>query len=272
MSFIIVLRGGGDLASGVAVRLYRAGLRVAITELPQPHAVRRMVSFAEAVYAGEIEVEGITGNRITDPLDTLRVLRVFSQKLIPVLVDPDFQALKSLRPTVVIDGRMIKRDPELGLGQASLVIGLGPGFEAGVNCHAVVETKRGHHLGRVIWQGAPAADTGVPEAVEEYGIDRVLRAPVNGTLVTRKEICDQVGTGDVIAEVNGQQVLAPFAGVLRGLLHPGLAVSQGMKIGDIDPRNDPSYCTTVSDKALAVGGGVLEAILSRPDLRPMLWT
>jgi xanthine dehydrogenase accessory factor len=272
MSFIVIVRGGGDLASGVALRLYRAGLRVTITELPQPHAVRRLVSFAEAVYSNEVVVEGITGKRITDPGDTLRILRVFTQKQIPVLVDPDFQSLHSLRPTVVVDGRMTKRPPELGLGQASLVIGLGPGFEAGVNCHAVVETKRGHRLGRVLWEGAPEADTGIPEAVEEYGNDRVLRAPADGILIAHLDICDRVEPDQVVAEVDGRPILAPFAGVLRGLLHPDQPVTQGMKVGDIDPRNDPSYCTLVSDKSLAVGGGVLEAILSRADLRNLLWT
>ena len=272
MSFIIIVRGGGDLASGVALRLYYAGLRVAITELPQPHAVRRLVSFAEAVYNGEMEVEGVTGKRITDPGDTLRILRVFAQKQIPVLVDPDFQALRSLRPTVIIDGRMTKRPPELGLGQASLVIGLGPGFEAGVDCHAVVETKRGHRLGRVLWQGAAEADTGIPDSVGKYSTDRVLRAPADGSLVAHREICDLVEPDQVVAEVDGHPILAPIAGVLRGMLHPGLPVTQGMKVGDIDPRSDPSYCTLVSDKALAIGGGVLEAILARADLRPLLWT
>jgi xanthine dehydrogenase accessory factor len=272
MSFIILLRGGGDMASGVALRLHRAGLRVAIAELPQPLAVRRLVSFAEAVYEGEVVVEGITARRITDPSDTLRILRIFAQKQIPVLVDPDFQALQSLRPTVVIDARMIKHAPERGIYQASLVIGLGPGFEAGLNCHAVIETNRGHCLGRVIWQGIAEMDTGVPESVAEHGSERVLRAPADGILEARAAIGQLVQPGQVVAEVAGQPVPANFAGVLRGLVHSGLPVRQGMKVGDVDPRGDPSACSLVSDKALAVGGGVLEAILSRPDLRPLLWT
>jgi xanthine dehydrogenase accessory factor len=173
---------------------------------------------------------------------------------------------------VVIDGRMNKRPPKLGLQQASLVIGLGPGFEAGVNSHAVVETKRGHRLGRVIWKGLPEADTGVPESVDKHGNDRVLRAPADGILVARKEICDRIEEGEVVAEVAGLPIQASFTGILRGMLHTGLPVTQGMKVGDIDPRDDPSFCTLVSDKALAIGGGVLEAIFSRPDLRPLLWT
>jgi xanthine dehydrogenase accessory factor len=272
MSFIVALRGGGDLASGIALRLHRAGLRVAISELPQPLTVRRLVSFSEAIYEGETVVEGITARRISDPTDTLRILRVFAQKQIPVLVDPDFHALQSLRPSVVIDARMTKQAPERGNHQASLVIGLGPGFEAGSNCHAVIETKRGHNLGRVIWQGAAERDTGVPESVAEHGSERVLRAPIGGILEARAEIGSLVESGQVVADVDGQPVMASFAGVLRGLVHTGLPVLQGMKVGDVDPRGDPAACRLVSDKALAVGGGVLEAILSRSDLRPLLWT
>ena len=272
MSFIIALRGGGDLASGVALRLHRAGLRLAISELPQPLAVRRLVSFAEAIYLGEVTVEGVVARRIDDATDTLRILRLFAQKQIPVLVDPDFQALQSLRPTVVIDARMAKHVPERGLQQASLVIGLGPGFEAGQNCHAVIETNRGHHMGRVIWQGTAEADTGVPESVTEHGSERVLRAPAEGVIESRAEIGDLVVPGQVVAEVAGQPIQANFAGVLRGLVHSGLPVVTNMKVGDIDPRGDPAACRLVSDKALAVGGGVLEAILSRADLRPLLWT
>jgi xanthine dehydrogenase accessory factor len=152
------------------------------------------------------------------------------------------------------------------------VIGLGPGFEAGLNCHAVVETNRGHRLGRVIWQGAPESDTGVPESVAEHGVERVLRAPVDGILQARVEIGEMVEPGQAVADVAGQPVLANFAGVLRGLVRSGLPVRQGMKVGDVDPRGDRAACRLVSDKALAVGGGVLEAILSRPDLRPLLWT
>jgi len=272
MSFIVALRGGGDLASGVALRLHRAGLRVAISELPQPLTVRRMVSFSEAIYEGETVVEGITARRISDSTDTLRVLRVFAQKQIPVMVDPDFLVLQSLRPTVVIDGRMLKKEPDRGMNQASLVIGLGPGFEAGLNCHAVIETKRGHCMGRVIWQGAAERDSGVPESVAEHGSERVLRAPRGGILDARAEIGSLVEPGQVVAEVDGQPVVASFAGVLRGLIHTGLPVTQGMKVGDVDPRGDPVVCHLVSDKALAVGGGVLEAILSRPNLRQLLWT
>jgi xanthine dehydrogenase accessory factor len=272
MSFIILLRGGGDLASGVALRLHRAGLRVAISELPRPLAVRRLVSFAEAAFSGETVVEGITARRVTDPTDTLRILRVFAQGQIPLLIDPEGEAVRSLRPTVLVDARMMKQPLDTARHNATLVIGLGPGFSAGQNCHAVVETNRGHCLGRVLWEGAAEPDTGIPDSVRGQNASRVLRAPASGEVIAHVEIGQQVQTGQLLAEVEGQPLLAPFEGVLRGLIHPGMQVSQGLKIGDIDPRNDPLLCSLVSDKALAVGGGVLEAILSRRELRSQLWT
>jgi xanthine dehydrogenase accessory factor len=284
MAALVVLRGGGDLASGVALRLHRAGLRLLITELSQPLVVRRLVSFAEAVYAGQAQVEGVTARLAKDLREAASF---FELGIIPVLVDPQTAVLHTLRARVqpgvtggklageplviLVDARMTKGPPEYGKEVASLVIGLGPGFVAGENCHAVIETNRGHSLGRVLWQGPAERDTGIPEAVAERRAERVLRAPVDGQLKTCVEICSHLEPGQLIAEVAGQPVLAPFHGVLRGLLHPGLVVRAGMKIGDVDPRSDPRYCWMVSDKSLAVGGGVLEAILSRPRLRPYLW-
>jgi xanthine dehydrogenase accessory factor len=268
---IVLIRGGGDLSSGVALRLHRAGLRVVITELAQPLAVRRLVCFGEAVYAGECSVEEVTARRVTDPTDTLRVLQVLSKGHIAVLIDPQGEAIRHLHPHVVVDGRMTKHPAPLIPERVQLIIGLGPGFVAGENCHAVVETNRGHMLGRVIWQGPPEPDTGEPDAVANRRAERVLRAPADGELVAHADICDHLEEGQLVAEVAGQPVHAPFKGVLRGLLHPGVMVARGLKIGDVDPRNDHRFCTLVSDKSLAIGGGVLEAILSRPELRPQLW-
>ncbi len=276
MPSIILIRGGGDLATGVAFRLIRAGLRVAITELPQPLAVRRTVSFAEAVYAGEVTIEGLTGCTVNDPTDILRVLNVLAKQQVPVLVDPDCASAKLLHPAVIVDGRMTKHPPE-AIGYApQLYIGMGPGFVAGENCQAVVETRRSHMLGRVYWHGGPQADTGAPEGDPK----RVLRAPRDGTLITHADIGTHVEAGQVIAEVSDPSsvnsepstISSPFPGVLRGLLHPGLTVTHGLKIGDVDPRDDPRLCQMVSDKALSIGGGVLEAILSRPEVRGGLWT
>jgi len=273
MPSVILIRGGGDLATGVALRLIRTGLRVVVTEIPQPLAVRRTVSFAEAVYAGEITVEGVVAHRIPDPTDSFRILMVLGKQQIPVLVDPDCTSAKELHASVIIDARMIKRPPE-PIGYApQLYLGLGPGFEAGVNCQVVVETRRGPMLGRVYWQGGPDPDTGQPEGDPK----RVLRAPVDGIFIPYKLIGDHCDAGELIAEIQTStenlpsKILSPFPGVLRGLLHPGLFATRGLKIGDIDARDDPRLCQMVSDKALSIGGGVLEAILSRPELRPTLW-
>jgi xanthine dehydrogenase accessory factor len=268
MASIILFRGGGDLSTGVAIRLLHSGLRVVVTELAQPLAVRRTVAFAEAIYAGEITIEGITAQRVTDPTDTLRILNILSKQQIPVLVDPDCSAAKALHASVVVDGRMTKRPPEAIGYSPVLYIGLGPGFEAGVNCQAAIETRRSHMLGRVYWRGGPDPDTGQPDGNPQ----RVLRAPADGEFVVHAEIGQHVEAGQIIAEVAEHTVTAPFPGVLRGLLHPGLAVTRGLKIGDIDPRDDPRLCQLVSDKSLSIGGGVLEAILSRSELRDQLWT
>ncbi|GAB4577777.1 MAG: selenium-dependent molybdenum cofactor biosynthesis protein YqeB [Anaerolineales bacterium] len=269
MNNLILLRGGGDLASGVALRLHRAGIRVLITELSQPLAVRRTVSFAQAVYQGEMTIEGITARRVNSLAHASEILQ---SGAIPVLIDPPAETLNLQLSTfnfpALVDARLTKRPPDLSINAAPLVIGLGPGFIPGQNCHAAVETKRGHTLGRVYWDAAPEADTGLPEGDPA----RVLRAPTEGILQTFVEIGARVTGGQPIAEVDGHSIVAPFAGVLRGLLHPGLPVKCGMKIGDVDPRNDPAYCFQVSDKALAIGGGVLEAILSRKEMRTLLWT
>jgi xanthine dehydrogenase accessory factor len=268
MSSLILIRGGGDLATGVAIRLLHSGLHVVITELPQPLAVRRTVSFAEAAYSGEISVEGYIAHRVEDPGDSLRIIGILAKQQVPVLVDPGCISAKILHPAVIVDGRMTKLHPE-PIGYSPLLyIGLGPGFEAGVNCQVVIETRRGHTLGRVIWRGGPDQDTGRPDGDPA----RVLRAPADGKLETHINIGEHLEIGQLIAEIAGEKVNAPVAGILRGLLHPGLTVTRGLKIGDIDPRDDPRLCQMVSDKALSVGGGVLEAILSRPEIRPQLWT
>jgi len=269
---IVLIRGGGDLASGVALRLYKAGLRVVMTELPQPLSVRRLVSFSEAVYTGECSVEGVVARRVSDPTDTLRVLQVLSKGYIPVLIDAEGVSIKQLHPHVVVEARMIKERVPLIETTVKLIIGLGPGFIAGENCHAVIETNRGHMLGRVLWNGAPEDDTGEPDPVVNRRSERVLRAPADGELVTHAEICDHLEEGQLVAEVSGQAVHSPFKGVLRGLLRSGVQVTGGLKIGDVDPRDDEHFCTLASDKSLAIAGGVLEAILSRSELRPQLWT
>jgi xanthine dehydrogenase accessory factor len=274
MPSVILIRGGGDLATGVAIRLIHSGLRVVVTEIAQPLAVRRSVAFAEAVYAGECTVEGVSAHCVPDPTDSFRILMVLGKQQVPVLVDPDCTSAKALHASVIVDGRMTKRPPEPIGYVPQLYLGLGPGFEAGVNCQAVIETRRSHMLGRVYWQGGPDPDTGKPDGNPQ----RVLRAPADGTFIGFKQIGDHCDEGELIAGIQSptenppSKIFSPFPGVLRGLLHPGLTVPRGMKIGDIDPRDDPRLCQMVSDKALSIGGGVLEAILSRPELRAHLWT
>ncbi len=264
MSIKVLIRGGGDLASGIALRLYRAGAKVLITELPTPVMVRRLVSFGQAVYQGGVAVEGIRGQLIQRSDDAEAV---YQQGAVAVLVDPELTCLTAYQPDVLIDCRMLKQPPETGLDAAALVVGIGPGFTAGQDCHAVVETNRGHCMGRVYWQGQAQSDTRTPEAVLNHEADRVLRSPVDGEIEVIPPIGSLIQKGELIARVAGHEIRAPWFGVLRGILMSGLPVEAGMKIGDLDPRGEPKYCYLVSDKSLAIGGGVLEAILSRPELR-----
>ncbi len=255
----VLIRGGGDLATGVAARLHRAGFNILITELSQPMVVRRTVSFAEAVFSGKMKVEEISAQRV-DVYDEIKTVHDASQ--IAVLVDPNLNKLPKYKPAVLVDARMTKRPPEIGIEAAEIVIGLGPGFSAGDNCHVVIETMRGHTLGRVIWQGKALANTGIPDAVGGMSSERVLRSPKSGKIKTFTKIAQHIEKSELIAEVDGLPILSPFKGVLRGLIKNDLEVLEGMKIGDVDPRDDPKYCYTISDKALSIGGGVLEAILS----------
>jgi xanthine dehydrogenase accessory factor len=259
----ILIRGGGDLASGVALRLCRSGFRVIIAELSNPLAVRRLVSFSEAVYAGEITVEGLTGRHVDSPAEAFNLA---GRGLVPVLVDPELTILKHGHFPALIDARLLKRTSDTNILSAPLVIGLGPGFTVGENCHAVVETMRGHTMGRVYWTGSARPDTGTPDGNPH----RVLRAPADGIMKEYFQIADHVDEGQLIAEIGGEKVIAPLNGVLRGLIRPGVSVPKGMKIGDIDQSDKPEYCSLVSDKAMAVAGGVLEALMSKPEIRAQL--
>jgi xanthine dehydrogenase accessory factor len=263
----IAIRGGGDLGSGAAYRLHRSGFPVLIIELEQPLLVRRAVCFGSAIPAGLITIEGVTARRAASIEEVFALL---SAGEIPVATDPENTIIRAFNPTVMIDARMLKDEPGEPPVEALLHIGMGPGFEAPVNCDAVVETNRGHHLGRVIWQGGAEPDTNVPGQVLGKEASRVLRAPVSGVIHTLAEIGTVMQEGQPIASVNGKTIVAPFAGVLRGLIHDGTTVAAGLKIGDIDPRAKPDYAFTISDKSLAVGGGVLEAVLSSPVVQSRL--
>lgn len=256
---LVLIRGGGDLGSGVAWRLYRSGFPVIITELAQPLVVRRSVSFASAVYDGSCAVEGVTAWNARDVLEARELIDV---GIIPIIVDPDYRVARELSPQVVIDATMAKRNLGTTIRDAPFVIALGPGFTPKVDCHCVIETLRGHNLGRLLWDSPAAPNTGIPGEIGGKTGDRVLRAGQDGIIQAVKRIGDTVRKGEAIASIDGKNVVSPFDGILRGLVHDGLAVRAGTKIGDVDPRAEREHCFTISDKALAVGGGALEAILS----------
>lgn len=265
MPSLILIKGAGDLATGVALRLMRCGFPVILTELAQPLAVRRTVAFAQAVFDGTWQVEGIVAQR-TDPAAAPALA---AQGIAPVLVEPSAAELRALGAAVLVDAVMAKRNTGTQLSDAPLVLALGPGFCAGVDCHAVIETNRGHWLGRVIWQGEAEPNTGTPGIIAGHGAERVLRAPAAGHIQPQLAIGDTVAQGDLIATLLPNvgatiPIYAPFPGILRGMIHPSVTVAPGMKIGDLDARAERVYCFTASEKALAIGGGVLEAILGAP--------
>jgi xanthine dehydrogenase accessory factor len=257
----VVVRGGGELASAAARLLFLSGFPVVVLERPAPLAVRRLVSFAQAVLAGECDVDGVSG-RLVDAAGLEAALE--TRAFVPVLVDPDGACLATVRAAVIVDARMAKRNLGSRREQASLVVGLGPGFTAGFDVHAVVETQRGHALGRVYWRGRAETDTMEPAAVHGETDRRVLRAPRAGVFEGRRLIGDVVGPGAVVGEVGEDPVCAQVAGMVRGLLADGVRVGPGEKVGDIEPRGAAVDPARVSDKARAVAAGVLEAVLIGP--------
>ena len=257
----VIIKGAGDLATGVAARLWRSGFPVIMTEIDRPLTVRRTVALSEAIYEGNARVEDLTARRVED---LSAIGSVLDEGTISVVADPGAELVHEIRPFVVVDAIMAKRNTGTNISDAPLVVGLGPGFTAGKDVHAVVETNRGHNLGRVIWQGAAEPNTGVPGQIKGFGARRVIRAPVQGIFRGILHIGDDVKEGeDIVGYVGNTPVPAPLDGILRGLLHDGVTVQMDMKIGDVDPRGTRNHCWTISDKALAIGGGVLEAILMK---------
>ena len=248
------------MATGVACRLFRANFtRILLLEIHSPLAVRRQVSFCEAIHEQRITVEGIEALRIGRD-DDLSV--VWANGKIPVLIDPQAESVRRLKPDVVVDATLAKRNLGTAMADAPLVIALGPGFSAGTDCHVVIETNRGHDLGRLISRGSAAANTGVPGDIGGYTSERVVRAPVDGIFSPRKQIGEMVRKGEVIGRVGELEVVAAIDGILRGLIQPNSVVTCGLKIGDVDPRGEVGFCNTVSEKARALGGAVLEAVLA----------
>jgi xanthine dehydrogenase accessory factor len=255
---LVVIRGAGDIASGIALRLKRAHISVVMTDIPAPTAIRRTVCFSQAILFGTCEVEDVTARRASGASEVPGILAAGE---IPVLADPEGACIRELRPDAVVDAILAKRNLGTAITDAPVVVGVGPGFTAGQDCHAVVETMRGHYLGRVIHSGGAIPNTGIPGLIGGFAGERVLRAPADGVFHALHDIGDQVHQGDTAAEVGGVPMVCTLTGVLRGILADGTPVFRGMKAGDIDPRCEIAHCYCASDKALAVGGGVLEAIL-----------
>ncbi len=256
----IWIRGAGDLATGIALRLYRSGFDIVMSDIAVPTTVRRTVAFSPAVYTGEASVEGITG-KLCENISMIDT--VMESGCIPIVVDPSGEIMKEYKPDVIVDAIIAKTNIGTKITDADIVIGVGPGFEAGVDCHAVVETKRGHNLGRVLWSGSAYPNTGVPGNIGGYTVERIIRATADGVFRAKVNIGDYVKAGDLLAYCDETPVYANIDGIVRGLLQDGVKVKTGMKSGDVDPRAEKEYCFTVSDKASAIGGGVLEAILSK---------
>lgn len=255
---LAVIRGAGDIATGIALRLYRAGIKIVMTDLPQPTSIRRTVCFSEAIRHGTAVVEGVEACLAENAAEARKIAE---SGRVAVLVDPEAACVKTLRPDALVDAILAKKNMGTRITDAPVVVAVGPGFTAGVDCHAAVETMRGHTLGRVLYEGSPLPNTGVPGVIAGYAAERVLRAPADGVFEPKKEIGAQVKKGEVAAVVSGKPMLCKIDGCLRGLMQAGAVVFEDMKCGDVDPRGIPDNCTTASDKAIAVGGGVLEAIL-----------
>ena len=256
---VVLIRGAGEMASGVAHRLHQSHFKICMLEIPHPLAVRREVSFCEAIYGGEKEVEGVRAKFISTPKE---IQSVWKEGKIPLLVDSDGKKTRDLlKPDALVDAILAKKNLGTHIKDAPLVIGLGPGFTAGKDVHIVVETNRGQNLGKMILNGTAEPDTGIPGEIGGFTVERVLRTMKKGIFVPQKSIGDRVSKGSVVAVVDDFPVIAGISGVVRGLLRERVEVRKGMKVGDIDPRRKKELCFTISDKARAIGGGVLEAIL-----------
>jgi len=254
---LVVVRGGGDLASAVISRLFKAGYRVLALEVEKPTAIRRTVSYSTAIHAGSMTLDGL---ECVFASDTRVAKSIMDEHKIAIMIDPEGATIQEMHPLCVVDAIIAKKNLGTHMGMAPFVIALGPGFSAGKDCHVVVETNRGHYLGSVITDGEAAPNTGVPGVIGGQSAKRVIHSKVAGVFTGVRRIGDIVKEGDVVARIDGVEVLSPLDGVLRGILDDGLTVPVGFKIGDVDPRGDVEHCFTISDKGRAIAGGVLEAL------------
>lgn len=255
---IVLIKGAGDLATGIAYRLKKSGFDIVMTEIDNPTTVRRTVAFSQAIFDNEIEIEGIKGIKVNNINEIHKEIKKGN---IPIIIDKEANIIKKLKPKVVVDAIIAKKNLGTSINDAPIVIGVGPGFEAKKDCHLVIETKRGHYLGKVIEEGSAIPNTGIPGNIGGYTKERIIRASSNGKIRSVVKIGDYVKKGEVIAYIDGVEVVAEIDGIVRGMLQEGIEVFKGMKSGDIDPRCEKDHCFTISDKARSIGGGVLEAIM-----------
>lgn len=255
---IVVIRGGGDIATGIGHRLYKAGFKIIIFETSQPLAIRRTVSFCEAIHSKETTVEGVKAVYCKDVDSSLKVIK---EGNIPILIDPIGENIQRIKPIAVVDSILAKRNLGTNKSMAPITIGIGPGFTAGVDVDLVVESKRGHNLGKVIYKGPAEANSGIPGNVMGFKEERIIRAVANGNIIWNYRIGDLIEKDQVIGQISGVEIKAEIPGIIRGLIKEGMYVEEGLKIGDIDPRGESVDPMTISDKARAIGGGVLEGIM-----------
>lgn len=256
---IIIVRGGGDIASGAIQKLHRSGFKVLVLEIEKPSAIRRKVAFCEAVYEKEIEIEGIRAMLVENESD---VRRCWQEDIVPVMVDSRGKSIEIFKPLAVVDGILAKKNYGTKRSMAPITVALGPGFSAPEDVDIVIETMRGHNLGRLITEGTASANTGVPGIIAGVGKERVVYSDFDGFIKNIEKIGNVVEAGDLLAVVGDNNIYSPISGVLRGIIRDGFKVSKGLKIADVDPRiTEKANCFTISDKARNIGGAVLESIL-----------
>lgn len=255
----IVVRGGGDIASGTIQKLHRSGFKVLILEIDKPTSIRRNVSFSEAVYDGQVIIEGIKAVLVKEKEE---IIKAWEHDSVPVIIDREGKFIDIIKPYVVVDAIIAKKNIGTNKGMAPITIALGPGYNAGVDVDVVIETMRGHNLGRLIFEGFALENTGIPGEIGGYSKERVIHSPCEGKIKDIKKIGDIVEIGEIIALIEKEEIRTPISGLLRGLIRDESFVFKGLKIGDIDPRlSELENYNTISDKARSIGGAVLEAVL-----------
>ena len=260
MDNIVVVRGGGDLATGVIHKLHRCNIKVVVLECEHPTAIRRTVSFCNAVFENEMVVEDVKC-RLAYNIE--EIYQILEDGDIPLIIDEKCKIIKDIKPVAVIDAIIAKKNIGTSIDMAPITIALGPGFEAGKDVHAVIETKRGHNLGRIIYEGFAAKNTGIPGEIKGYSKERVIHSPCEGIINNISEIGDYVEQNQIIATVGNENVYASLSGILRGIIYDKTYVKKGLKIADIDPREEElQNCYKISDKARCIAGGTLEALLN----------